>query len=124
MINSKYLKILFKNKRTRKLFEIKKSLFFGNYTCNDLLMSSKTYFMSEKVEVLYVVFPLSINDGGYERHLCKIIIKSNLFEFCSMHRYSTCEKLKIKYANESHLVDYMKKHDRNMTICFGSVFYL
>lgn len=124
MIKLEFLKILYKNKEARKLFDIKKTFYKNSYTYNEVLKTSIIRYMSDKEHVLYVIFQSPIPNLSIQRHLCKIVIKTNKFDFCSLHRSSTCPENNAKYARESYLVDYMRNYDRNMSICFGSVTYI
>jgi len=123
-MNHEHLRILYKNKQARALFGMKKSWFLRKITFNDLLERSLIKFVDDKVYVLYVILPEPTQIGANSHHLCKVVVESNEFKPCALHAQSQCKKKNLEYARESHMVDYMYNHDRNISVSLGHTEYM
>jgi len=124
MNNSKYLKIVYKNKEARSFFGLYKSLFFRSIGSTDLFSSSKITLLDSKDPVLYIVFDKSITRDGKQIYLLKIDLKNNKMETVALHRYSSDESRNLKFAHESVMYNYMIKHDRNISGRIGNTEYI
>jgi hypothetical protein len=96
----------------------------GVMICNDHLKTARFYTMhsTDKSNVLYVapsILPALLeeaDDGNYSHYLFKLNLSSGEFSNAGLHRYSSNENDNLRNAGHAYLIDYAKRHDRNMSV--------
>lgn len=118
------IKTIFKNKKARFLFEMKKSFFSDKIKYNKILSESSIIRMNTKEEILYILLDKPIFLENEKCYLIKIEIEKNLLKSVGLHQYFSEEKLNIKSARRSYLIDYMYNYDKNISLTLGNIEYI